>query len=101
VPEPQVNADVIAALMARDWPGNTRALMNEAMRFVLGLDPLQDSGQPGLVEKLDQVERTLLVDALKRHRGNASATAVELKLPRKTLYDKFSRHGIIPGDYRS
>jgi len=101
VPEPQVKVDVIAALMARDWPGNTRALMNEAMRFVLGLDPLQDSGQPGLVEKLDQVERTLLVDALKRHHGNASATAVELKLPRKTLYDKFARHGIKPGDYRS
>ncbi|MEX0284665.1 MAG: sigma-54-dependent transcriptional regulator [Paracoccaceae bacterium] len=99
-PEPDIPPDLIASLMARDWPGNTRALRNEALRLVLGLEPLQESEQPGLVEKLEQVERTLLIDALKRHRGNASATAEDLKLPRKTLYDKFARHGIKPGSYR-
>ncbi len=98
--EPDIPPEMIAELMARDWPGNSSALMNEAMRFVLGLAPLHDDGQPGLVEKLEQVERTLLIDALKRHAGNASATAQDLKLPRKTLYDKFTKHGIKPGDYR-
>ncbi len=100
IAEPEVPADVITGLLAREWPGNSRGLMNEAMRFVLGLEPLQEAGQPGLAEKLEQVERTLLIDALKRHGGNASATAADLKLPRKTLYDKFTRLGITPGDYR-
>ena len=34
---PEVTAEVIAGLMARDWPGNARSLMSVAMRFVMGL----------------------------------------------------------------
>lgn len=103
---PEIGRDVIAQLMAQDWPGNARALMNAAMRFSMGLG-LAELGAPrhevglGLSEQLAQVERSLLVDALKRHMGGATAAAKELKLPRKTFYDKLARHGIRPEDYRA
>ncbi len=90
---------LLASLMSRDWPGNGHALMNTAMRFVLGLSP---AGGPetSLAEKMAQIEASLLIDALTRHRGNVTGTALALKLPRKTLYDKLARCGIRAEDYR-
>jgi two-component system C4-dicarboxylate transport response regulator DctD len=97
---PEISPDVVADLMARDWPGNTRALMSEAMRFALRVD---DHGTPegqGLVEKMARVERSFLVQALERCAGNASAAAESLKLPRKTFYDKLARHSLKPEAFR-
>jgi two-component system C4-dicarboxylate transport response regulator DctD len=100
VAEPRIPPELLADLMAMDWPGNTRALMNAATRFVLGLDaPLQ--GEPiGLPDKMAQVERSFIVEALQQNGGNASATAQSLRLPRKTFYDKLAKHGIRAEDYR-
>jgi len=103
---PHVSQEHLARLMARDWPGNARALMSEAMRFVLGMDeraagePIGDDGGLGLAERMAQVERSLLADALSRSGGQASRAARALKLPRKTFYDKLARHGLRPEDYR-
>lgn len=100
LPMPDIGPDVIARLMAQDWPGNSRSLMNAAMRFSLGLNETGETGEMGLAERLAQVERSLLIEALTRHRGAASETARALKLPRKTFYDKLARYGIRPEDYR-
>ena len=100
VTEPEITEEVIADLMAQDWPGNARALMNAATRFVLGLGTEADEEDMGLVEKLARVERALLVEGLRRHDGNASLTAEHFKIPRKTLYDKFTKYGIKPKSYR-
>ena len=98
---PEIAPDQIAALMARDWPGNTRSLMSAAMRFVLGMpEDMQDSAELGLAEQMARVERSLLVAALSRQNGRASEAAKTLKLPRKTFYDKLARYGIRPEDYR-
>ncbi|MEV8466317.1 sigma-54 dependent transcriptional regulator [Fluviibacterium sp. DFM31] len=98
--EPQVTPDHIARLMAQDWPGNARALMNAAMRFALGLTDQDEAEGEGLAERMARVERSFLVDALTRARGNASEAAKDLRLPRKTFYDKLSRHGLKPEDFR-
>ncbi|MGR3504179.1 sigma-54-dependent transcriptional regulator [Pseudaestuariivita sp.] len=104
-PAPDVTPEVVATLMARDWPGNARALMTEAMRYVLGVsresvpDNTLGSGL-GLAEQMAQVERSLLEAALRRHAGQASAAARALKLPRKTFYDKLARYGLRPEDFR-
>jgi two-component system C4-dicarboxylate transport response regulator DctD len=90
---------LLASLMAQDWPGNARALMNAAMRFALGLSPGEDE-EMGLAEKMAQIEASLLIDALRRHGGNATETARALKLPRKTFYDKLAKHGIRAEEYR-
>ncbi|NNE81678.1 MAG: sigma-54-dependent Fis family transcriptional regulator [Silicimonas sp.] len=100
VKAPPITQEVIADLMAEDWPGNARALMNAATRFVLGLGADDVAEDLGLSEKLAQVERALLIDGLKRNGGNASLTAEQFKIPRKTLYDKFAKHGIQPKSYR-
>ena len=100
VPERPVTPEVVAELMGQDWPGNAQGLRNAAMRFVLGLDMASGDGTLGLAEKLAQVERTPIVEALQHQRGNASAAAEQLKLPRKTFYDKLAKHRIRPEGYR-
>ncbi|WP_370301469.1 helix-turn-helix domain-containing protein, partial [Pseudooceanicola sp.] len=54
----------------------------------------------GLTEQLARVERALLIAALGRQNGRASEAARQLKLPRKTFYDKLARYGIRPEDFR-
>lgn len=99
LPLPEVRPEMQARLMAREWPGNARALMNAAMRHAMGLE---EAGAPegGLVERMREVERSILVDALRRHEGRAAAAAEALELPRKTFYDKLARHDLRPDDYR-
>ncbi len=101
LPQPEITQEVLAHLMAQDWPGNARALMNTAMRFAMGLGEADEGAGLGLAEQLAQVERSLLIEALRRHAGGASAAARDLKLPRKTFYDKLTRHAIRPEDFRS
>ncbi len=99
---PDITPQIEAGLMARDWPGNARALMTEAMRFVMGMSdaPRMDAGL-GLAEQLAQVEQSLVESALRRAGGQATEAAKMLKLPRKTFYDKCARYGIKPEDYRA
>ncbi len=99
---PDITSQVISGLMAREWPGNARSLMNAAMRFAMGVgDPGRAEGEDlGLSDQMALVERSLLVAALERHAGNATRAALALKLPRKTFYDKLARHDIHPERYR-
>ena len=98
---PPITPAVLSGLLARDWPGNARALMSEAMRFALGLsDEVSTEQGMGLAEHLAQFEQSLLEQALRRAQGKAVEAARALKLPRKTFYDKLARHGIRPEDFR-
>jgi len=98
---PEIGPDHIAMLMAQEWPGNARALMSAAMRFVLGVDaPQARDSELGLSEQMAQVERALLISALERYQGQASVAAKALKLPRKTFYDKLARYGLKPEEFR-
>lgn len=98
---PEVTADYASTLMAQDWPGNTRSLMSAAMRFVLGMpEEITAARDLGLTEQMAQVERSLLAAALGRHNGHASDAARGLKLPRKTFYDKLTKYGLKPEDFR-
>lgn len=103
---PQITDEMISGLMAQDWPGNARALMSAAMRFVLRLgdlgpgDTMVPEASLGLAERLAQVERSLLIEALRKADGQARSAAEALKLPRKTFYDKLAKYGIKPESYR-
>ena len=101
IPLPHIPPDYLGRLMAQNWPGNARALMNAAMRFALGVAEVEEATGLGLAEQMAQVERSLLVQALQRSGGNATDAARALKLPRKTFYDKLTRHDIKPEDYRN
>lgn len=97
---PQISPQIDADLLSRSWPGNARALMSEAMRFALRAEDSAEPEGQGLAEKMARVERSFLVQALERSAGNATAAAEDLKLPRKTFYDKLTRHGLRAEDYR-
>ncbi len=100
IPVPEIAPGVLADLMAREWPGNARALMSEAMRFALQMEDRAAPEGLGLAEQMARVERTILVQALERSVGNATEAAAALKLPRKTFYDKLARHSLRAEDYR-
>lgn len=100
---PEITPDLLSRLMSQDWPGNTRAVMAEAMRFATGLRDAAGLGDPqalGLAEQMARVEKSLLEQALRRADGRATEAARALKLPRKTFYDKLARHAIRPEEFR-
>jgi len=104
---PHVNREQMNALMRHDWPGNVRELRNVAERIVLGVvathdNPLECMNTMGLslTEQIDQFERALIEQELKRHAGRTQAVMQSLQLPKKTLYDKLHRYGIKPEVYR-
>ena len=101
-----------ADLMTHAWPGNVRELRNVADRFVLGLlgDRLTQergtderaSGLPkALPQQVEQFERTVIVEELRRHKGDHPATATALGIARQTLYDKLKRLGISADEFKS
>ena len=98
-----------AELLGHDWPGNLRELGNVATRFVLGLQtgrltPGGDAAAPAtrsLNEQMDQFERSLIAETLRRHAGDVTASAKALSMPKQTLYDKMKRLQMSGADYRA
>jgi two-component system C4-dicarboxylate transport response regulator DctD len=96
-PVPEIGPDVIGSLMAREWPGNARSLMSVAMKFVLGISDFVQTDIDetlGLAQQMAQVEKALIMDALRKSNGRVAEAIKILKLPRKTFYDKLNKHGI-------
>jgi len=97
---PELQPAQRAELMTHDWPGNLRELGNVATRFVLGLGgarltPGAGVAAPGpaqsLHEQMEQFERALIAETLRQHRGDVTASAKAMGLPKQTLYDKLKR----------
>jgi DNA-binding NtrC family response regulator len=95
LPARQADAGMLQRLMAQDWPGNVRELRNVAERFVLGLgvDPMVEPSGADLTlqQQMDRVEKVLIEQALRLHRGRLSSACEALGIGRKTLYDKIAR----------
>ncbi|MCG6538926.1 sigma 54-interacting transcriptional regulator [Pseudomonas sp. KSR10] len=99
-------------LASYGFPGNVRELKGLVERAVLlcesgellpahfnlhSLDDELDSTM-NLRERLDRVERNLLIDCLRKNGGNQSQAARELGLPRRTLLYRMDRLSISPAD---
>lgn len=86
-----------------DWPGNVRELKSVAERLCLGVDDgLEALAAPAvsLAARLENYERGLIREALRSAKGSVSLAANLLHLPRKTLYDKLSRHALEADSFR-
>ncbi|MBL6958944.1 MAG: sigma-54-dependent Fis family transcriptional regulator [Rhodospirillales bacterium] len=108
-----LNQEQTAALMAHHWPGNVRELRNVAERYAFFQEkqtvPIDDLiGGGSAIEKeshplTDQVgnfERSLIAQELTRTQGNIKQTMEALDVPRKTLYDKMKKYGLVREDFR-
>ncbi|WP_267394167.1 MULTISPECIES: sigma-54 dependent transcriptional regulator [unclassified Sphingomonas] len=115
-PDRRLPAELRAALVAHDWPGNVRALRHAAERAVILAEgpsytaddfPLGRTATPPVAPasptpaspasddlNLDRVERQAIEQALKKHAFNISTAASELGLSRGTLYRRMEKHGL-------
>lgn len=108
----------IEALSGYGWPGNVRELQNVIERAVLltknsqiGLNDLPShianstrkttttasngcSRRMTLKEALEEPERQIIADALRRYNGNRNVTADALGINRTTLYKKMKKLGL-------
>ncbi|MEH6565393.1 MAG: sigma 54-interacting transcriptional regulator [Halopseudomonas sp.] len=105
--------EALVHLAAYHFPGNVRELKGLIARALLLCEgnvllpehfPLPDSPQPiscqSLRERLEQVERNLLLDCLRKNQGNQTTAASELGLPRRTLLYRMQRLNINAADLR-
>ena len=95
-------------LCSYGFPGNVRELKGMVERavllceggefqpehFTLRLDGLPIDRSLNLRERMEQVERTLLLDCLRKNDGNRTLVARELGLPRRTLLYRLGRLNI-------
>jgi transcriptional regulator with PAS, ATPase and Fis domain len=101
--------------MQYDWPGNVRELENEIERALTlagndteitpeylserittaaDINGAPDARAPTLKEATAQVERQMVLDALRKSGGNRSQAARELGLTRQGLLNKIARYEI-------
>jgi len=102
-------------LKSYDWPGNVRELQNEVQRLVIQVDTgayitpellsprvrqiegVLDRVRPSkgtLKEMMDQLERWLLIEALREHQNNKTVTAKNLGITREGLHKKLRGFGL-------
>ena len=100
--------DAFRALALHDWPGNVRELQNRVQRAVIMAEgkritasdlELTDAINASLPQTLKEaratLEREIVQDALRRHRGKITSTALELGISRPTLYELMEKLGIV------
>ncbi len=102
-------------LQSYRWPGNVRELQNEVQRVMIQMDPgafvtpdllsarvrqiegVIDRVRPTkgtLKEMMDQLERWLLIEALREHGNNKTAAAKSLGITREGLHKKLRAFGL-------
>jgi Nif-specific regulatory protein len=96
-------------LITYEWPGNVRELENEVERLAIlcdtgnqiSADMLserirfrqdQDQTTGGLKEQLAQLEKSLILNALKRYQNNKSHAAEALGITRQTIITKLKQY---------
>jgi len=114
----RISTPAIDMLMSYHWPGNVRELENCMERAVLlstddvihghhlppTLQTAEGSGTRvtgNLQAALDNVERELIIDALKSARGNKAKAARALGLTERLMGLRVAKHAIDPKRYRT
>jgi len=112
----KLSKDVVEQFKSYDWPGNVRELKNILERAIIlsdgkdiqarhiGIKPLNEisgSGIPipeptGKVEdlSLEEMEKNMIIEALRKSKGNKTEAAKSLHLTRRMLYSRMKKYGL-------
>ncbi|OAB51398.1 sigma-54 interaction domain-containing protein [Pseudomonas thivervalensis] len=104
---------VLDHLAAYAFPGNVRELKSIVERavllcesgellvkhFALHIEPPSGHDRLNLRERMEQIERGLLIDCLRENSGNKTRAARELGLPLRTLIYRLARLNVQRGDF--
>jgi DNA-binding NtrC family response regulator len=107
-----VAPDVLAQVVAYEWPGNIRELRHAVERAMImsrgenlqaadlvpvsESSPAQPAAQPLTANaelNLEHMEKNVIEAALRKHRGNISHAARELGITRTSLYRRMEKYG--------
>ena len=107
---PGFEADARNILKEYDWPGNVRELENEMERLVILADPdrpipptllserirfpSNGTRKGQLRDKLSELERRLILEALRTYANNKSRAAESLGISRQTIIAKLKQYGL-------
>lgn len=100
---PRLRPDARRHLYEHNWPGNNQELENFAQAIVLGINHPEDASnlvEISLPERVERFEASTIRSALRQSSGDVKTTINLLKIPRKTFYDKVTRHKIDLKKYR-
>ena len=114
----RISTPAIDMLTSYHWPGNVRELENCIERAVLlsqddvlhghHLPPTLQTAEASntvmkgtLDETLDQVEREMIIEALKNFRGNKTKAALSLGVTERVMGLRVTKHEIDPKEYKS
>ncbi len=114
----RISTPAIDMIMAYHWPGNVRELENTIERAVLlsqdgvihgfHLPPTLQTGEASgtaprgtLDEAVEAVEREMIAEALKSHRGIMAKAARQLGLTERIMGLRVKKHGIDPERFKA
>lgn len=111
---PTLPGHILEALYSYDWPGNIRQLQNTLSRYLTvgnldfiapaASEPPKDVvrgvqtrplSEPPLTEEIERLELQRIRQALERHHWHRGKTAQELQIPRRSLFRKMKKYGLI------
>jgi len=106
-PSLSLSASFAGKLKKYDWPGNIRELKNSMERAVILENSKQLTAEsvfpalrkdrisePGKSYDLVENEKRLILEVIKKNRGNMTQTAKDLGLERTALYRRLKKHGL-------
>ena len=117
----RISTSAINMMMAYHWPGNVRELENCVERAVLtasdnvihgyNLPPSLQTGEEtqtsifprdgaDLKTMVESYEKEIIIDALKKHRGNAAACARYLNTTQRIINYRIQKLDVHPGEYK-
>jgi len=113
---PHVEPGVLERLRAYSWPGNVRELENFIERALVFIEentfsetlfnfsdlpdrPAGDRSTGDLTMQVGQVEREMIVKAMRDQHGVKQRAAAQLKIKAGTLYYKLEKYGIRTEEY--
>jgi DNA-binding NtrC family response regulator len=100
-----VQDETLDKLRKYSWPGNIRELQHAIEKAVILTDQdklsprdfffgTEETGMLNASETLEEMEKKMIISALKKNAQNQSITAEQLGITRQTLYNKIKKYGL-------